>query len=81
MSIEDEPRMTAAEALAMMARVWDAFEQSILEHVRNEVIAEGFDEADVALVIEKYRRWFRERRPARIATAHEMLTAGATSLQ
>ena len=77
----DDERYTAAECLAMMARVWDAFEQSILDHARAETVAAGFNENDVRLVIERLAQGLRERRPARIETARQMLEARATSLQ
>jgi hypothetical protein len=79
--MDDEPKLTLTEALAMMERVWDEVERTILEHVRAEVIAEGFNEADVGLVIEKTARRLREGRPARLETARQMLEAGATNLQ
>ncbi len=78
---DDAPLLTAEQALALMARVWDAFERSVLDHAAAETVAAGFAEDDVHCVIERLARGLRERRPARLETARQMLEARQTSLQ
>jgi hypothetical protein len=80
MMIDDE-LYTLDEVLAMMVRVWDAVENSVLEHVAAETIAQGFDAAAVRFVIEEHARLLREGRPARLETARQMLEARALNLQ
>lgn len=79
--ILDDELMTLDECLAMMARVWAAIEHSVFEHVAAEAIAQGFDEADVKLVIERLACVLRDSRPARLETARQMLEARALNLQ
>jgi hypothetical protein len=75
--IVDDELLTLEEALALMERVWAAFERSVLEHVAADAIAQGFDAADVRLVIEGRARALREGRAARLETAAAMLKAHA----
>lgn len=79
--MSDDELFTLNECLAMMARVWDAFEHSALEQAAADARAQGFPEADVRRVLEETARLLRAGRPARLETARQMLEARATSLQ
>jgi hypothetical protein len=79
--IVDDELLTLEQALAMMARVWAAFERTVLEQVAVDAVDAGFNEDDVRHVIKTYERKLCEIRPGRLETARMMLEAGASRLQ
>jgi hypothetical protein len=75
--IVDDELLTLDECLEIIGRAWGAIETSVLEHVARDALAQGFNAADVRLVIEERARVLRESRADRLETAAAMLKAHA----
>jgi hypothetical protein len=77
MRIDDDELLTLDECLEIIGRAWGAIETSVLEQVAADAIAQGFDAADVRLVIEERARVLRDGHADRLETAAAMLKAHA----